>query len=76
MKIQPEFPPHRRKGSKGNGDPIAYDQFADCGLPGHALNELKPLSEAPELDFVVWVEDIGRLDIEVKGGTYSTRETV
>ena len=71
MNIHSPFPPHRHKGSKRNGDPIVYDQFADCCLPGHALYELKPLPEAPELDFVVWVEGIGRLEIEVKGGRYS-----
>ena len=51
MNIHPPFPPHRRKGSKRNGDPIVYDQFADYGLPGHALYELKPLPQIPNWTF-------------------------
>ena len=68
MNIHSPFPPHRHKGSKRNGGPLVCDQFADCCLPGHALYELKPLPEIPELDFVVEVESVGRVGIQVKAG--------
>lgn len=71
MNNQPEFPSHRGKDSKCNGEPIVHDQFPESDLPADALNELKPLPEAPEPDFEVWVEGVGRFGIEVESGRYS-----
>ena len=76
MKIQPEFPPHRRRDLRRGAEAGVYDQLADSGLPGQALYELKAIPEAPELDFALWIQDRGRFGIQVKGGPYSINGTV
>ena len=76
MNIQPQFPPHRRQDPRRRAEAIVYDQLARSGLPGHALYELKPLPEAPELDFAVWLQDRGRFGAQVKGGPYSVDKSV
>ena len=76
MKIQPAFPPHRRQDPRRRAEAIVYDQLAASGLPGHALYELKPLPEAPELDFAVWLQDRARFGAQVKGGPYSVDKSV
>ena len=76
MKIQPAFPPHRRQDPRRGAEAGVYDQLAGSGLPGHALYELKPLPEAPELDFAVWLQDRARFGAQVKGGPYSVNGTV
>ena len=53
MIIQPAFPPHRRQDPRRRAEAIVYDQLAGSSLPGHALYELRPLPEAPELDLAV-----------------------
>ena len=76
MNIQPQFPPHRRQDPKRNSEAVVYDQLAQCGLPGHAIYELKATPEAPELDFFAWFEDRARIGGQVKGGPYSVDGTV
>ena len=71
MTMHPPFPPHRRKNPRRGANFDVYDQLADSGLSDHPLDERRPLSEAPKLDFVVWIEGVGRCRIEVKGGKYS-----
>ena len=71
MTMHPPFPPHRRKNPRRGAGVVVHDQLADSCLPGHALCDLKPPSEAPELDFAVWVEGVGRVGIQVKDGKYS-----
>ena len=55
MNMHPPFPPHRRKNPRRGAGVVVHDQLADSCLLGHALCDLKPPSEAPELDFAVWV---------------------
>ena len=76
MKIQPEFPPHRRQDPRRGAEAGVYDQLARSGHPGHVLYELKATPEAPELDFVIWLQDRGRFGLQVKGGQYSVDGTV
>ncbi len=76
MEIQPQFPPHRRKDPRRSAEAAVYDQLARNGHAGQALYELKPLPEAPELDFAVWLQDRGRFGIQVKGGPYSVDKSV
>ena len=76
MIIQPAFPPHRRQDPRRRAEAIVYDQLAGSSLPGHALYELRPLPEAPELDLAVWLQDRGRFGIQVKGGPYSVDKSV
>ena len=69
MDIQPEFPPDRRRDdSQRNSEAEVYNQPARSGHPGQALHELTATPEAPELDFGIWIEDLGWFGLEVKGG--------
>ena len=70
MNMHPPFPPRRRKLPSRTTKVGVYGQLADSCLPGHALSELKLPFEAPGLDFVVWIEGVGRVGIQVKGGRY------
>ena len=75
MKINPEFPTHRRNDPKRRSEALVYDQLAQSNHPGQALYELKLAPEIPEVDFFVWVQDRGRFGIQVKGGMYSVEGT-
>ena len=55
MDTQPQFPPDRR------GDDPQRNSEAE-------VDELKSASEASELDFGVWLEGLGWVAFEVKGG--------
>ena len=74
MNMHSPFPPHRRKKPRRGTEVVVYDQPAVSCLPGHALCELKPQSVAPELDFVVGIEGVGRVGIQIKRGKYSVDE--
>ena len=75
MKINPEFPKHRRKDPKRRSEAIVYDQLAQSNHPGQTLYELKIAPEIPEEDFFTWFQDRGRFGIQVKGGMYSVEGT-
>ena len=75
MNIQPEFPQHRRQDPRRGAEAGVYDQLARSTHPGHVLYELKPLPEAPELDFGIWLQDQGRFGLQVKGGHYVIKDT-
>ena len=75
MKINPEFPTHRRNDPKRRSEALVYDQLAQSNHPAQALYELKLAPEIPEADFFVWVQDRGRFGIQVKGGMYSVEGT-
>ena len=66
MNMHRPFPPHRRQDLRRGAEVVVHDQQAGSCLPGHAFRQLKPLSEAPELDFVVGTEGVGRVGIQVK----------
>ncbi len=55
MDIQPQFPPDRRR-----DDPQCNSEAV--------VDELEAAPEAPELDFGVWLEDLGWFGLQVKGG--------
>ena len=75
MKINPEFPKHRRNDPKRRSEAIVYDQLAQSNHPGQTIYELKVAPEIPEEDFFAWFQDRGRFGIQVKGGMYSVEGT-
>ena len=75
MKINPEFPTHRRQDPKRRSEALVYDQLAHSNHPGQALYELKLAPEIPEADFFAWFQGRGRFGIQVKGGMYSVDGT-
>ena len=69
MKINPmEFPEHRRGDPKRRAEARVYDELAGSDAPGFVLYEAKPRSDAPELDFAIWIEGVGTFGVQVKGG--------
>ena len=47
-----------------------YQILADSDIPGRALYEARILPHGRQVDFAVWLEDMGRYAVEVKGGHY------
>ena len=71
METHPEFPQLRRQDLRRDAEVVVHDRPAGSCLPGHALRQLKPLSEAPELAFVVGTAGVDRVGTQVKDGKYS-----
>ena len=63
-----------RLGGRINGqaeaEKLIYEALEASELDGLALYEVKPLSSAPQLDFAVWLLDVGTFGIQTKGGRY------
>ena len=71
MRIQPEFPEYHHNDPKRQAELRVYQEIANSQIPGQALYGVKAARHSPEVDFVVWVEDVACFAIEVKGGSYS-----
>ena len=71
MRIQPEFPEYHHNDPKRQAELRVYQELANSQRPGQALYGVKAARHSPEVDFVVWVEDVACFAIEVKGGSYS-----
>ena len=71
MRMYPrDFPPDRRKDPKRRAERHVYEALAGCGRPGFVYYEWRKGYERIELDFAVWIEDLGRFALQVKGGHY------
>ena len=70
MKIYPPFPTCREATPTRRAEKLIYEALEASELDGLALYEVKPLSSAPQLDFAVWLLDIGTFGIQGKGGRY------
>ena len=74
MQFHESFPPHRRRDSRRRAEARVYDEIAASSRPGYAYYEFQFGPHAPELDFIIWLEDVGRFGIQVKGGQYQYRQ--
>ena len=70
MKIYPPFPTCREATPTRRAEKLIYEALEASDLDGLALFEVKPLSSAPQLDFAVWLLDVGTFGIQTKGGRY------
>ena len=70
MKIYPPFPTCREATPTRRAEKLIYEALEASELDGLALYEVKPLSSAPQLDFAVWLLDVGTFGIQTKGGRY------
>ena len=70
MKTFPPFSASRADTPTRRAEKLVYEALEASDLDRLALYEVKPLSTAPQLDFAVWLLDIGTFGIEVKGGRY------
>ena len=70
MRINPEFPEYHHNDPLRQAELRVYQEIETTQLSGQALYEVKAARHSPELDFVVWVEDVACFAIEVKGGAH------
>ena len=65
-----EFPSGRRKDPKRRAERRVYEALAGSDRRGFAYYEWRKGRQHPELDFAVWIADLGRVALQVKGGHY------
>ena len=71
MQMYPRgFPANRRKKPKRRAERRIYQALAGSDRQGFAYYEWRRGYERIELDFAVWIVDLGRLALQVKGGHY------
>ena len=71
MRMHPrEFPPNRRGDPKRRAERQVYEALAGSDCQGFAYYEWRKGYEHIELDFAVWIENLGRFALQVKGGRY------
>ena len=71
MRMYPrEFPSGRRRKPKRQAERRVYEALAGSDRRGFCYYEWRKGYEHIELDFAVWVEDLGRFALQVKGGRY------
>ena len=72
MKVLPRrFPTHRRRNPKRWAEAGVFDALAQSHRPGAAIYEWGAPVNPHQLDFALWLTDVGRFAIEVKGGRYT-----
>ena len=72
MQTYPEqFPQERRADPMRRAEARVFDAISASPRPGFAYYEWKRGQDSPELDFALWIQDEGRLGLQVKGGLYS-----
>ncbi len=72
MIITPEqFPDERRDDPKRRAEAAVFDALAGSDACGHVIYEYGAPGRPHRTDFAVWLENIGRFCIEVKGGRYT-----
>ena len=70
MEIHPVFRENRLHDPQRHSELAVYRELACSAKPGAALYEPQLGRNCRGVDFAVWLEGIGRLAIEVKGGQY------
>ena len=71
MRMYPrEFPSGRRRKPKRQAERRVYEALAGSDRQGFVYYEWRKGYEHIELDFAVWVKDLGRFALQVKGGRY------
>ena len=73
MKVDPPFPNERRLDPARQAECRIYERLERSGVAGLALYEVRASQRSRELDFLVFLEQSGRIGIEVKGGSYRLR---
>ena len=71
MKMYPRaFPSGRRRKPKRRAERQIYEALAGSDRRGFVYYEWRKDYGRIELDFAVWVEGVGRIALQVKGGQY------
>ncbi len=73
MRIDPPFPETRRQDPARQAEWRVYQRLERSDLAGQAFYEVQIGPRHRELDFLVFLEQAGRIGLEVKGGSYRLR---
>ena len=72
ISMMPEqFDEDRRRDPKREAEARVFDALQGLDLDGHGIYEFRYRRGARQLDFALWLDMLGRLAIQVKGGQYS-----
>ena len=64
------FPPDRRNDPMRQAEARVFDEITASRLPGFAYYEWQRDHNAPQIDIALWLLNVGRFGMEVKGGHY------
>ena len=65
-----EFPEHRRQDPKRAAEARVFDALRNMVLNGYGLYECRYRRGGKQVDFTLWVDDVARFAVQVKGGKY------
>ena len=65
-----EFPEHRRNDPKRRAEANVFDALQALDLDGYGLYEFRGRRGGMQVDFALWLNDLGRLAGSVKGGHF------
>ena len=72
MRMHPTpFPETRQNNAKHQAELLVYQTLSRSAAPGLALYGFHPDRNAPESDFLLWLEGVAHFNIEVKGSEYT-----
>ena len=71
MQMHPTtFPSDRRDDPMRRAEAHVFDEINGSRLPGFAHYEWQRDHKSPQLDYAIWLLNVGRFGMEVKGGQY------
>ena len=70
MKTSETFPKEYEDNPLRGAEHRVYEELLDCGMPGLFIYEWKWDKHTAEIDFVIWIEEVGLFSLQVKGGRY------
>ena len=76
MQMPKAFPDYRLDDPKRQAEWRVYQEIAGSETTGLALYEVRASPHSPEVDFLVWVENVACFAIEVKGGPHFVEEGI
>ena len=65
-----EFPGHRRNDPKRRAEANIFDSLRALGLDGYGLYEFRGRRGGMQVDFALWLNNLGRLSGSAKGGHF------
>ena len=72
MNVYPEFPENRLNDPRRQAELVVYLELQAADVIGKAIYEARPDRSCREVDFAIWLQDIARIAMQVKGGSYRT----
>ena len=70
MNVYPEFPDNRINDPRRQAELAVYIELQEADIIGQAIYEARPDRSCREVDFAIWLQDVARIAMQVKGGRY------